>query len=1120
MENSKLTDSDLSQSKTYYKSAMNNYHDKVGNRLYTKSHVSNIKDVKPTMPGLIDIEYIVNADLELDSEKNELDNYLREQNEELMRFYQRGIGKNTNGGGIVNPILTSPVERLTSEENTPSGFTSNKFSYQQYQAIGKRNTNTDLQQYSTISDMDVKESNLMNFALAKESNLYMSQTFCENLQTDAVRYLFDKFPYWYVDDEFDTNFNSEGDSIHVEAEPEIAKTVHQSSLPQVESHIVSNVHRKISGENPQNNVSKKFSGEIGLSYTDMSESININSFQTNKYLMENKTKLNQQSYLTNKYIDQQRISEKEEFSPHPEHTSFSKNHNDDINSLLSPKAETISKSEIIFTNRTNDRSYHSPNYERIDTENIKMESDRTNQEPLKLKWNQNIKDTKDLEEINLSLETSEKEIALRKRSSKSIEFQAPSYQNEIEDTNKGPLDNKKRKLTIEKVETDPVETTEPILVEKPKSKSLIKKTIKFADDVDDNQIPVIFENGESPSFENKREKTDVSPDFKEFNLQSDLSSNASPYSKSFNLEMARRITSQNAEKEQEDDFIQIKKESILVNADVESNRNFKEHDTNVIKSVKFDDSDYLEANSKSSNTNSQSPKARISNSQQEHIQIDRSRKQSIATVDKCFMPDEIEKKIVESFADQPSVFLIDTDLEQETKHQINKRLGNEPHHNDNNLEKVHEMQSILKSNISKKIVGRHNVDDSDNYDADNFEEADIRKMDDTAVSVRSKKSIKFVDIENDQLLTASNFEDVKKLTQEANNNEKIDKYVKLKDQMRDVNLVKLEEFEEGKTGEFMAMQAIDDELTFKDEKSIQNVQFSLQGSDSEDAPPSIHDNTTDATKFVQKAKSLSCLKRDLYSKSILHNNKKNYDKSLTGFNENPSEKYSKKGKKNEKRRMVEFTQNSETQKESNDEMKKDESFRNSVGFVDNPQIVEDDNELLMSKNVSKQIDIDLEKNKSLNDVMDFGYNDDQVIPPAQCIDTPKKIQKKHSKKLSQDDLNDELRDNLAEGWVKTEESMDDNKIRQSITSPHDKKIIFYGQEGVVNTEEDLKAKQENLKAKQEKNKKTAKERIQEDCNNLIWIILIIFLIYLGAYNLCEVIQHLATSHENLPLITD
>ena len=32
------------------------------------------------------------------------------------------------------------------------------------------------------------------------------------------------------------------------------------------------------------------------------------------------------------------------------------------------------------------------------------------------------------------------------------------------------------------------------------------------------------------------------------------------------------------------------------------------------------------------------------------------------------MPDEIEKKIVESFADQPSVFLIDTDLEQETKH--------------------------------------------------------------------------------------------------------------------------------------------------------------------------------------------------------------------------------------------------------------------------------------------------------------------------------------------------------------------------------------------------------------------------------------------------------------------
>ena len=103
------------------------------------------------MPGLIDIEYIVNADMELESEKNELDNYLQQQNEELMKYYQRGIDKqNDLRSPLLNPrIITSPLSnprslyRQDTSESKIDDFTSQNFAYQQYKATGRRASRSD-----------------------------------------------------------------------------------------------------------------------------------------------------------------------------------------------------------------------------------------------------------------------------------------------------------------------------------------------------------------------------------------------------------------------------------------------------------------------------------------------------------------------------------------------------------------------------------------------------------------------------------------------------------------------------------------------------------------------------------------------------------------------------------------------------------------------------------------------------------------------------------------------------------------------------------------------------------------------------------------------------------------
>ena len=55
----------------------------------------------------------------------------------------------------------------------------------------------------------------------------MSQTFCENLQENAVDYLFNGFCYYYINDEFDRDFHSESESVQDDYEnPLLADTVH------------------------------------------------------------------------------------------------------------------------------------------------------------------------------------------------------------------------------------------------------------------------------------------------------------------------------------------------------------------------------------------------------------------------------------------------------------------------------------------------------------------------------------------------------------------------------------------------------------------------------------------------------------------------------------------------------------------------------------------------------------------------------------------------------------------------------------------------------------------------------------------------------------------------------
>lgn len=1062
MQNNSLSNSDLSQSQTMHFNNSSKYNNKVSNRLYTKSQVSNIQDVQPTMPGLIDIEYIVNADMELESDKNELEDYLRQQNEELMRYYQRGIEKTNN---ITSPLLnprsiTSPLsnprslyEKRGTEESKMNDFTSQNFAYLQYKAAGRKGTRSDQQEVSCVSDYTTKKNDLLNFALAKDSDLMMSQTFCENLQENAIKHLFDGFCYYYINDEFDRDFHSESESVQDDQEnPHIAETVHQSSLPQYQSQFVSDVRKtsltdtvhqsslpqvqsqyvsdviKISNDGIKN---QKTIEDIGLSYTDISESgvAGMNSFLTNKNMSEIKTKLNPQSYLTNKYIDKLRISEKEELSsPMGESRNYSKNYNDELNTITETPGNIYQSMYNI-----DEEDFHN-------VDNLKIDESTK-----RIKWNKSaIEPEKTPGEM--SQPDSVRELALGKRSPKSLKFLITCNPEEIEGIKKEANDNKKLKMTMPNLES-----ASP---GKNKSKSQKKKTLKFSGEVEEVQIPVILEQVESPTYPitKKVELNDI-------NFYSD--ENYSPYTKSFNLENIKKRNLENAEKEEDNEnhIENVRRESILVNADIESNKNLRETDHSK-KSVKFDDLNQYDVKSNYTNTPSQT--SRTKDAQDEHAPIETQRKLSIATIDKCFEPDAVEKKIVSSFADQPQVFLVDNDLEQEAKHMINKRHGSELHYADKNNEIV-KTTSILKSYASDKFDSKYVVESLGNIETERLEFTDNahRNNDDTAVSVRSRKSLKFVELEDDQLVTATN---IKKMKQDANNiNKEIAEiYVKAVNQRRDVNLVSLNDFEEGKKGEFLASQGVDDEPTLKDEKSLNNIKTSLQSSDSEeDKPTSVH-------KFIiplHKSNSINYSSKNQNSKSILHNTK-NYEKSASLINE-----------KSRKSRVVEFTEDFEQ-----------DLGKTNVEFVEEVQIIEGKDDI--AKNQQKEISMIKEESKltyssqkeedNLNEKLDFGYSDQNT-------------------------------DNKTPRCVKSEENIGALERKPSIKSPLTKKISFNGQEGIVITEEDEKKKVGE--------KEKAKINLShENMADITWCFIFLILIFTASHVQYGVIEHLVTTQGHLPLL--
>ena len=744
--------------------------------------------------------------------------------------------------------------------------------------------------------------------------------------------------------------------------------------------------------------------DIGLSYTDISESgvAGMNSFLTNKNMSKMETKLNPQSYLNSKYIDKLRISEREELeSPMAEGESYSKNYNDDSNTITETPRHLCDDNVLI-------------------DESIR-----------RIKWNKSaIEPEKTLTER--SQPDSVRELALGKRSPKSLKFLITCNPDEIEGIKKEASENKKLKLTMPNLE----QTSSP---KQNKSKSQKKKTLKFSGEVEEVQIPVILEQVESPTY-----PITTTVELNDINSHSD--ENYSPYKKNFNLENIKKRISENAEKEEDDEnqIENVKRESILVNADIESNKNLRETDHSK-KSVKFDDSNQYDVKSNYTNTPSQT--SRTKDVQEDHAPIENQRKLSIATVDKCFEPDAVEKKIVSKFADQPQVFLVDTDLEQEAKHMINKRHGSELNHADKNNETV-KTTSILKSHASDKIELKNVGESLGNIESEklDFTDNEHRKNDDTAVSVRSRKSLKFVEIEDDQLVKSTN---IKKMKQDAKNiNKEIAEiYVKAGNQRRDVNLVSLKEFEEDKKGEFLTSHGVDDEPTLKDEKSLNNIRTSLQGSDSEEEKP------TSVHKFIiplHKSNTINYSSKNQNSKSILHNTK-NYEKSTSLINE-----------KSRKSRVVEFTEDFEQ-----------DLGKTNVEFVEEVQIIEgkDDTannqqkEISMIKEESKLTYSSYKEEDNLNERLEFGYSDQDT-------------------------------DNKTPRCVKSKENICALERKPSITSPLRKKISFYGQKGIVITEEDEKKKEEEKK-KIEKN--LMQENVTTAATESIYSVIFLILLYTASF---------------------